>query len=276
MRVPIIHLIAAVAIVIVVVPFSLSRVDAQGNTGVPVCLGSDNVLRFAPTGGCPQGQRMFRLAEVGAQIPVTNDRDTAPSAVIADLRSKVDVLNDRIAKLETELATRENAAVRSTVTAPFEVVDSAGNSIFVVTDSDYAGAPRRGRIHIGRATGGANYSLLARNASGAVVVALGEGRDTGSGIVQVADNTGTQRGRFAAIDGLEVLGAKGGIAAQVKSGSLGAGQFWLYDASWTPMVKAGTTDPGVGVVQAGPGNKCVPSVGVAMRVPDCILGRMLP
>ncbi|HEY9465603.1 MAG TPA: hypothetical protein VIR54_21050 [Vicinamibacterales bacterium] len=276
MRVPIIHLIAAVAIVIVVVPFSLSRLDAQGNTGVPVCLGADNVLRFAPAGGCPQGQRMFRLAEVGAQIPVTSDRGTAPSAVIADLRSKVDVLNDRIAKLETELATRENAAVRSTVTAPFEVVDSAGNSIFVVTDSDYAGAPRRGRIHIGRATGGGNYSLLSRNAGGAVVVALGEGRDSGAGIVQVADNAGTLRGRFAAIDGLEVLNPKSGIAIQLKTGSAGAGQFWMYDADGTPMIKAGTTEGNVGLLQAGPGNKCVPSVGVAMRVPDCILGRMLP
>ena len=152
-------------------------------------------------------------------------------------------------------------------------MDSAGNPISVVTDTDYAGAQRRGRVHIGRATGGSNYSLLARNASGAVVVALGEGRDSGSGIVQVADGTGKVRARLASIDDLELLNANGGIISQVKSGSAGAGQFWLYDASGTPMIKAGTTEGGVGLLQAGPGNKCVPSAGLG--VPDCIRGRQL-
>jgi hypothetical protein len=95
-------------------------------------------------------------------IRATKDRDDAPpNQVVADLTRKVDFLTQRVSSLEAELRKREVAT--SKVKAPFEAVDSAGNPIFVVTDADYTNAQRRGRVHIGRATGGSNYSLLARN-----------------------------------------------------------------------------------------------------------------
>ncbi len=259
--------------VLTVAALSLSRLDAQSSKGVPVCLGTDGVLRSAVADRCPQGQRMARLVEMDGTIGTTKDRDDAQDKVVADLRTRVDTLTKRVASLESELGKRDDATAQAKVRAPFEVVDAAGNPIFVVTDADYTSAPRKGRIHIGRATGGSNYSLLARNASGMVVVALGEGRDTGSGIMQVADGTGTVRARLASVDGLEVLNAKGGIIAQIKSGSGGAGQFWMYDASGTPMIKAGTTEGNVGLLQAGPGSRCVPTPGLA--IPDCIRGRQL-
>ena len=41
----------------------LGRVSAQDQEGVPVCVAGDRVLRHAPDGQCPRGQRLFRLSE---------------------------------------------------------------------------------------------------------------------------------------------------------------------------------------------------------------------
>jgi hypothetical protein len=269
-----IRIVLGAGLVAVLAQASPADLAAQASKGVHVCLGVDNVLRFTSSERCPQGQRMFRLAEVEDEVGVTKDRDDPPNAVVADLKSKVDFLTRRVSNLEDELRKRDaDPSPLSRVTAPFEVVDKSGNAIFVVTDADYPSAKRRGRIHIGRATGGANYSLLAHNGSGAVVAGIGEGKETGTGSLLIADNAGKLRVRLSANDGVTVYNASSGPVGEIKAGSQGAGQFWLYDASGTPMVKAGTTAPGIGLIQAGPGNKCVPSAG--LRVPDCILGRQM-
>ena len=246
---------------------------AQASKGVHVCLGVDNVLRFTSGDRCPQGQRMVRLAEVEDEVGVTKDRDDPPNAVVADLKTKVDFLTRRVSNLEEELRKREDNPASSRVSAPFEVVDKAGNPIFVVTDEQYGTVKRKGRLHIGRATGGNNYSLLVHNGGGSVVVAVGEGQESAAGSMQFADGKGTVRARLGAVVGLTLFNSSGSGVATITAGQQGAGQFWLYDADGTAMVKAGTTTPGVGLIQAGPGVKCVPTG--SLRVPDCILGRRM-
>ena len=207
---------------------SPARLAGQASKGVHVCLGTDNVLRFTSGERCPQGQRMFRLAEVEDEVGVTKDREDPPNAVVTDLKTKVDLLTRRVSNLEGELRKLEDDPPSlARVTAPFEVVDKSGNPILVVTDADYQSAKRHGRIHIGRATGGANYSLLAHNGSGAVVVAMGEGKDTGTGSLQIGDNAGKMRVRLSANDGVTVLNANSSLVAEIKVGPSGAGQFWM-------------------------------------------------
>lgn len=263
-------LLGAMAAALAASPLELR---AQASKGVHVCLGADNVLRFTPGERCPQGQRMFRLAEVEDEVGVTKDRDDPPNAVVSDLKSKVDFLTRRVSNLEDELRKREDNPATSRVAAPFEVVDKSGNPIFIVTDEQYGSVKRKGRLHIGRATGGSNYSMLVHNAGGTVVVAVGEGQESAAGSMQFADAKGTVRARLSAMTGLMLMNSSGGGVASILSGSQGAGQFWLYDASGNAMVKAGTTTPGVGLIQAGPGVKCVPTG--SLRVPDCILGRQM-
>jgi hypothetical protein len=262
--------LAGAALLCMLTVANATGVSAQETKGVRVCLGTDNVLRFTSGTRCPQGQRMFRLAEVEDEVGIARERDDPPNAVVTDLKTRVDFLTRRVANLEAEARRDGDGSAQSRVLAPFEVVDRQGNPLFVVTDADYPSATRRGRVHIGRATGGTNYSILVRNQGGAVVAAMGEGKETGSGSIQVNDNAGKLRARLFADEGLKIFNTSGLPVATILTGEQGAGQFWLYDASGTAMVKAGTTGPGVGIVQAGPGVKCVPTT---LRVPDCLRGR---
>jgi hypothetical protein len=273
------------AAVVTLTHLGSSSLDAQESKGVRVCLGTDNLLRFTSGERCPQGQRMFRLAEVEDEVGVTKERDDSPNAIVADLKTKVDFLTRRVANVESEmrkLDTDSKSASNDTksvpkpdprlptqVRAPFEVVDSRGNPIFVVSDAVHALVPRRGRFEIARASTGDNhFSMMMRNAGGTAVAGLGE--LDGGGAMYLADAAGKTR-MFAAFDsGLKISNGSETGVIQLKVGSGGAGQFWLYDAGGTAMVKAGTEGT-VGTVVVGPNFKCTGSAG--LRVPDCIVGR---
>ena len=273
MRSPTIRALLGAVLLTVLARPTFTPLVAQASKGVHVCLGTDNLLRFTSGERCPQGQRMFRLAEVEDEVGIAKERDDPPNAVVADLKTKIDFLTRRVANLEEVARKNNDPAERSRVEAPFEVVDRDGNPIFVVTDAQYPAAKRRGRIHIGRATGGANYSILAHNQGGAVVAGIGEGRESGAGALMLADKAGAPRVQLFSETGLIVSNKSGTPVIELKVGQqgVGAGQFWLYDAGGNPMVKAGTTPPGVGVVETGPLLKCAPEMG--LRVGDCIRGR---
>jgi hypothetical protein len=260
-----------VVLVVVVAHAAPTSAHAQESKGVHVCLGTDNLLRFNTGPRCPQGQRLFRLAEVEDEVGITKEREDPPNAVVADLKTKIDFLTRRVANLEEVARKSNDPGERSRFEAPFEVVDREGNPILVVTDAQYPSAKRRGRIHIGRATGGTNYSVLAHNQGGAVVAGIGEGRESGSGTIMLADRAGALRVQLFSENGLTINNKTGNPVIELKVGEQGAGQFWLYDAGGMPMVKAGTTPPGVGVVETGPRLKCAAEMG--LRIGDCIRGR---
>ena len=274
---------AALAVALVLaLPASLT---AQASKGVHVCRGADNVLRFTSSEKCPQGQQMFRLAEVEDEVGVTKDRDDPPNAVVADLKTKVDFLTKRVANLEAELkkvdtdsktssntTAKTDPKIPTQVRAPFEVVDKTGKPIFVVADAPHAMVPRQGRIQIAQATTGDNhFSMIIRNTAGKAVAGMGELIEGGG--MYVADAEGKTR-VFASVDnGLQVYNKNEGLVVHLKSGPGNAGQFWMYDEGGRPMVMAGTlgVDGGIGSVEVGPGRKCVPTG--SLRVPDCIRGR---
>jgi len=269
-------LLGAVVLTVLAQP-SLTRLAAQASKGVHVCLGTDNLLRFTTGEQCPQGQRMFRLAEVEDEVGITKERDDPPNAVVADLKTKIDFLTKRVANLEGELGklddaksasndTKPDPKLVSQVRAPFEVVDKNGNTVFVVSDALHASLARKGRVQIARSVDG-GFSMLVRNATGANVVALGDDGD--GGLVLAADAAG--KPRFAgSSDGVRLYNKSDGLAVHLLASPAGNGQFWLYDTGGRPMVNAGT-DGAVGVVQTGPNIKCAPQAG--LRVGDCLRGR---
>ena len=258
-----------IALLCVVAQPSPAPLGAQESKGVHVCLGTDNVLRYTAVPRCPQAQRMFRLAEVEDEVGVAKERDEPTSAVVTDLKSKIDFLTRRVANLESEARSRTgDPQVPTQVKAPFEVVDRSGNPIFVVADGPHQAVARKGRIEIARAAEGSGYSMIVRNAAGVNLLGLGQLADGGA--LFIADAAGAARVFASGIEGLQVRNKSASVVVHLAVGSGGAGQLWLYDAGGRPMVNAGT-DGVVGIVQTGPNNKCTPQAG--LRVGDCLRGR---
>jgi hypothetical protein len=242
-------------------------VGAQASKGVHVCVGTDNVIRYTSSEKCPAGQQMYRLAEVEDEVGIAKEKDEPASTVVADLKSKIDFLTKRIANLEGEVGKGSDPGPVSQVKAPFEVVDKAGNPIFVVADGIHSAVTRKGRFEIARAADGTGFSLVVRSAAGRNLLGLGELSDGGG--LFIADAAAVTR-IFGSADGLKLYNTAKGTAVHLAVGSGGAGQFWLYDASGRTMVNAGT-DGKVGVVNTGPNIMCAPQAG--LRVGDCLRGR---
>ena len=265
------------ALVLVLAHPGAARLGAQASKGVHVCLGTDNILRFTPGEKCPQGQKMYRLAEVEDEVGVTKEKEDPPNAVVADLKTKVDFLTSRVGNLEGELkkldtdsksTSKSDPKLPTQVRAPFEVVDKSGKPIFVVADVPHAQVPRKGRIEIAQIVGDNQFSMLVNNTAGKSVAGIGEMIEGGG--MYVADATGKTRVFGSASNGLQIYNKAEGVVAHLKSSDGNNGQFWLYNASGLPMVRAGTEGT-VGVVGTGPNIKCAPSAG--LRVPDCLVGR---
>ena len=153
-----------------------------------------------------------------------------------------------------------------------------GKSGGIVRVADAAGKPAAGILGDKRAVVVANSSgkvvaeMLAGSASeglfqawgdGKIPVAvLGEAPGKASGIVQISNgNT---------------------VVSSMLAGESGAGRLQLSDASGTPVVEAGVTTAGKGLVRVGPKYRCGSNTGVAlgalgpvanaMLPPDCIVG----
>lgn len=196
---------------LVLAPANPTVLGAQESKGVHVCLGADNLLRFTATTRCPPGQRKFRLAEVEEEdLSAAKEADEPSSAVVADLKAKIDFLTRRVQNIETEAlkAGKNDPQLPTQVKAPFEVVDKAGNPIFVVADVPHGSVVRKGRMQIARAVGD-GYSMAVSNAGGKTVVGFGDGGDAmNGGQLYVADEAG--RMRLHAADGLKLFSTTGG------------------------------------------------------------------
>ena len=246
------------------------ELGAQASKGVHVCLGVDNVLRFTSGDRCPQGQRMFRLAEVEDEVGVTKDRDDPPNAVVSDLKTKVDFLTKRVATLESESRKPDNdPKVPTQVKAPFEVVDKRGAPIFVVTDEPYRSVARKGAVHIGHGSS-TNYDLWIHDAGMRQVAAIGESTE-GGGQMFLSDAKSVVRVDLSGARGIILGNSSGTGVIQMLASSRGAGQILVKDTDGKVSVEMGTLPEGEGVVRLGPTFECVPTV--AMRVPLCIRGR---
>jgi hypothetical protein len=243
---------------------------AQASKGVHVCLGTDNVLRFTSGTACPQGQRMFRLAEVEDEVGVTKDRDDPPNAVVADLKTKVDFLTKRVANLEAEAKKPDNdPGVPTQVKAPFEVVDKRGAPILVVTDAPYKSVPRKGAVHIGHGSS-TNYDVWVHDGGMRPVAAMGEST-VGGGQLFLANAKSVVTIDLTAEQGIIVGNSSGKGIINLAASERGSGQLLVKDSDGSISVEMGTLPEGEGVVRLGPTRECVPTI--PQRVPLCIRGR---
>ncbi len=255
-------------------PGLVADLAAQGKHGLHVCVDSDRLLRYTPAKECPIGQTGYRLAEVEADAKAPEEEKASEKAM-ADLKSKVSFLTERVSVLEREKG-RESTGNRpaSRVFAPFEVLDKAGNSIFRVSANSESEEPKTAaRVLISRG-GGNNYSLRIRTPAGTDVASIGQTR-SGAGTAYFHDEAGTERiiisGQFS---GMSLRDAGGQEAAYLTIGKDGGGQMFLSKAGQT-LVEAGSTSEGRGVVRTGPYVTCTGTrLPNGLGAPDCIMGRM--
>lgn len=137
----------------------------------------------------------------------------------------------------------------------------------------------------------ANVTGAGTKDGGAVIVGNGSGQGVAS-MTSGADNRGLIQVFHPGGKTLVVLteDAQGGLL-QIKSGAgipvanlmtaVDGGGYWqLTDPAGNPVVDAGATKSGIGLVRAGPTYLCSPPVGTAMvgvaMLPDCIKGLPKP
>ncbi len=235
-----------------------TREPVQGD--FVVCVGADRVLRLEPTGKCPANQTSYRIIDLAGSGP-------APGGVSS--------LEKRLASLEAFVRdVGQKTGNGRKITAPFEVTDGNGKTIFAVTTE-----PRGFQL------------FLANGQPVAVVAARAEGdgayfkafnpektRTIAVGVVEnMAEVTlrdgSALRGLFFIDDGgkpMLQLSSRTTPVATLHEGSGGAGHLQLLSPAGTPTVEAGTIASGVGLVRAGPRFTCTGKGGLA--APDCIMG----
>jgi hypothetical protein len=129
------------------------------------------------------------------------------------------------------------------------LVTSVGDGLRVIDN-------QTARIEIGRATPpDGTYSARFFTPGGKRVATIGQS-GAGQGAATVADDQGRPRGFMVVASGgkaaIGVQNADGTVVATLGEGETGGGWLSLTNADGQPMVDAGTSDGGFGVVRAGP------------------------
>jgi len=175
-----------------------------------ICVGQDRVLRVADSEGCPDGEKRLKLSSW-----------------------KPEKADEQQAK-EDEPEKKKGEPARNRVTAPFEVVDRAGNVILRVTEGD--------------ADTGGRGAYLYR--SGQPVIVLGT---TGPSLL--LSNDGASPGVWLGIKDegagfLDVYRADG-VAAELGPGSANNTALRIYGEAGKPLAAIGIDAAGNGAVRVG-------------------------
>ena len=132
----------------------------------------------------------------------------------------------------------------------------------------------RDRIDLGRSKE-ARYSLRVFGPGSKMVAGIGQS-EAGSGLALVNDTNESTSVRMNILKGaaglVTIANTKGTEVAFLSTGASGSGLLQLTDGSGEPMVNAGYTTEGRGVVQTGPG-MFHSGVGILGLVPSYILGK---
>ena len=152
------------------------------------------------------------------------------------------------------------------------VAITGGKSGGVVRVTDAGGKPAVGMI-------GASRAAVAVNAAGQTVAQMRAG-EKADGMFQVFAGGGSSAIAVLGqapdgIGGIVQISNGAAPVASMYAGQTGAGRWQLNDNSGNPVVEAGTTTTGRGMVAAGPSYTCdpVPGMGlVANPLPSCIRG----
>jgi hypothetical protein len=125
----------------------------------------------------------IHATDLVAGTATTATESTRINELLRDNRALI----SRVTKLEGDVSrlAAGMTQIPSRVQSPFEVVDAAGNSLFMVTGDHQTGMGKNSRVRIGRASGD-NFYMAVRNAAGANIAVIGE-RETGAGGVSLKD-----------------------------------------------------------------------------------------
>ena len=240
---------------------------SQSADPLPVCIGADRVVRYAPEGHCGAGQNFYRLSQ---SIGGGGEQAEKQPADLADLNKQMDFLRTHLDQLEKHVDDELETAGKMShqVMAPFEVLDKQLKPILVVTEP--GNDTKRGLVTIRPAGTGQNYAIQFRTASGQTAAQLGVGK-SGAGIVTVSDAAGRHHGELWGERGLEIYSSGGNEVASLSTDNGSNGALQLNSSGGTVLVTAGG-DGTIGSVYVGPRYVCTGDGG--LRVPSCIKGRL--
>lgn len=207
---------------------------------IHVCVAEDGVMRQAEAvASCPPGQKSLYLKKAGDEAPDAKD---AKEANASD--------DERLSKLERRIKGLESSTDqrtgRSTVVAPFEVVDGSGRRIFAVEEgvvSVYNGGRALAMIN---ATESGGY-FVGASAVGDLQASVGAAGSQ-SGVIVLEG--GVQRiyvgkqesGHY----GAKFFAKGGAYVAAIGQNTLGLGLAGVYSADGSPRALIRTTDDGQG------------------------------
>ena len=213
--------------------------QASFQNAVPVCVAEDGVMRVA-TGSCPPGQRSLYLKKAGEEVEKVDDPGDKPQA-----DKQLSDLERRIKSLESSALERTTTG-RSTVVAPFEVLDSGGRRIFAVEEgvvSLYHGNRAVAQIRASESGG----HFMGISATGDLQASVGA---SGSRSGVIINEGGAERiyvgkqesGHYGA-----KFFAKGGVyVAAIGQSTVGLGLAGVYGPDGTPRALMRSTDDGRG------------------------------
>ncbi|MDQ3347559.1 MAG: hypothetical protein M3545_06285 [Acidobacteriota bacterium] len=211
------------------------QAQAGYQNAIHVCVADDGVLRQA-VASCPAGQKSLYLKKAGEEAPEAKEPDTGPKD------------DKRLSDLERRLKNLEQPADqrtgRSTVVAPFEVVDRGGRRIFAVEEgvvSLYNGGKAVALIKATEAGG----HFMGLSASGDLQASVGA---TGSRSGVTLSEAGVERiyvgkqesGHY----GAKFFGKSGAYVAAIGQNRLGFGLAGVYSSDGSPRALIRTTDDG--------------------------------
>jgi hypothetical protein len=251
-----------------------SPLVAAEQEGVHVCIGADHVVRHALRAPCGSGETSYLLAEEKGDIQ-SPDEEKGADKEMRELEQQVKALTARISELErvNHNLAKSSEAANHRVSAPFEVLDEAGNAILRVTSNDLREeSPKDANILIGRAPGG-NYWMRMRSEDGAEALDLAMTK-AGQGFVQAYDPTAGKARSLFGWRGVSLFWSDDKESAALQIGDGGGGKLALAKAGML-MMEAGSTAEGRGVVRVGPNFTCTGTrLASGMGAPDCIMGRL--
>ncbi len=236
-----------------VLSLGIATLTTQRPSGVHVCVGTDRVLRLAGAEDCPAGQAAY-LTEAGG--------------------------DQRVEHLEATLTDQDRIPEQRfhRFVVPFEVDDSAGNSIFKVK------ADPRGFVV--QLPSGAVEAVATALPTGGFFKVLGPDQDldlqgvlgvNGKQVLVTVRQGRTPRATLSFdADGkprIQIQNPSGVGIGVLTQGARGDGLLQLLSFAGRPTVEAGTAASGEGQVQTGPAFGCSGASGMlGLKLPNCIKG----
>jgi hypothetical protein len=219
---------------------ALLHAQAGYQNAIHVCVADDGVMRIA-AGSCPPGQTSLYLKKAGDEA----EKPDEPDEKAEQDEKRMSELERRIQQLEGEKSDRTTG--RSTVVAPFEVLDRNGRRIFAVEEGAVVSVYNGGRV----------LAMIRATDAGGHFVGLSSAGDMQASVGAAATRSGvnvSEGGAERIYIGKQESGhygakffSKGGAyVAAIGQSQLGFGLAGVYGADGTPRALLRTTDDGQG------------------------------